>query len=383
LTRRLVILTEIISPYRIPLFNSLSRQPGVDLHVIFLSETDPGLRQWQVYKSEIQFSYQILRAWRKRVGRYNMLLNFGLSGVLKAASPHVILCGGYNYIASWQALFWARSHNTPFLLWSESNVQDLRRGHAIVEILKDQFFRKSSGFVVPGQSAREYVRVHKIKDNRIFTAPNAVDNELFANAAKAARQNATALRTQLGLPKRYILFVGRLVPEKGVFELLSAYAKLDERTREQIGLVFAGDGVAREQLETQSASISPGMVRFAGFVQRDPLATYYALADMLVLPTYSDPWGLVVNEAMACGLPVVVSRVAGCAADLVKENWNGMLIAPKDVSSLAAAIGRIAEDPELHAAMGKNSAQLISSYSPTAWSAAISRAVVEIGESSD
>jgi 1,2-diacylglycerol 3-alpha-glucosyltransferase len=382
-TRRLVILTEIISPYRIPLFNLLARDPDVSLHVIFLSETDPGLRQWQVYKSEIRFSYQILPAWRKRLGRYNMLLNFGLSSALKASSPDIILCGGYNYLASWRALFWARSRNIPFLLWCESNVQDLRRRHALVEILKDEFFQKSTGFLVPGKSAHEYVRVHRINDDRIFTAPNAVDNELFATASKTARQNARALRAQLGLPQRYILFVGRLVPEKGVFELLSAYAKLDERTREQVGLVYAGDGAARRELEVRSASISPGMVRFAGFVQRDPLARYYALADMLVLPTYNDPWGLVVNEAMACGLPVIVSQVAGCAADLVKENWNGMLINPKDVLSLAAAIGRVAGNCELRDAMGINSAELISTYSPAAWSLGVSRSLAALGGPSD
>ena len=106
--RRLVILTEIISPYRIPLFNALARQPEVDLHVIFLAETDPTLRHWQVYKEEIQFSYEVLRSWRKRIGRYNMLLNFGLVQALKEARPDVILCGGYNYVASWQALSWAR-----------------------------------------------------------------------------------------------------------------------------------------------------------------------------------------------------------------------------------------------------------------------------------
>jgi 1,2-diacylglycerol 3-alpha-glucosyltransferase len=381
MTRRLVILTEIISPYRIPLFNTLARESGVDLHVIFLSETDPSLRQWQVYKSEIRFSYEVLRSWRRRVGRYNVLLNAGLSRALKIASPDVILCGGYNYVASWQALFWARARGIPFLLWSESNVQDSRRGLAPVEILKDEFIRQCNGFVVPGRSAREYFRAHKVKDDRIFTAPNAVDNRLFAAAAKVARQNASALRIQLGLPDRFILFVGRLVAEKGVFELLSAYAKLDERTREKVDLVYAGDGAAREALAAAAASISPGMIRFVGFVQRDPLAKYYALADMLVLPTYSDPWGLVVNEGMACGVPVVVSGVAGCAADLVMD--NGMQVPPRDVASLSAAIGRLAESAELRAAMGASSQRLISRYSPTAWSAGISGAIAQFGGASD
>ena len=86
MTQRLVILTEIISPYRIPLFNALARHPGVDLHVIFLAETDPSLRKWRIYKEEIQFSYQVLPSWRKRVGRYNWLLNRGVGAALGADS---------------------------------------------------------------------------------------------------------------------------------------------------------------------------------------------------------------------------------------------------------------------------------------------------------
>jgi len=380
---RLVILTEIISPYRIPLFNALARQPGVDLHVIFLAETDPSLRHWQVYKDEIRFSYEVLRSWRKRVGRYSALLNFALGQALKQARPDVILCGGYNYVASWQALSWARVHGIPFLLWSESNLQDLRRSHALVEMLKDEFLRQCSGFVVPGQSAREYLRAHKVKEARIFTAPNAVDNDLFAAAAADARQNKDARRADLGLPDRYFLYLGRLVPEKGVFDLLAAYAKLDQRRREQIGLVYVGDGVSRRQLEERAASISPGMIRFAGFVQRNPLATYYALAEMLILPTYSDTWGLVVNEAMACGLPVIVSRVAGCAADLVTENWNGLLISPGDVPALSTAMESLAGNSQLCASMGANSAQLISRYSPAAWALGISQAIATSGAASD
>jgi len=377
--RRLVILTEIISPYRTPLFNALARQPEVDLHVIFLAETDPSLRQWQVYKQEIRFSYEVLRSWRKRIGRYNSLLNFGLGRALNTAAPDAIVFGGYNYVASWQALFWARARGVPFFLWSESNLPDVRRGYALVEMLKDEFLRQCSGFAVAGRSAREYLRAHKVREDLIFSAPDAVDNDLFAAGAADSRRNALALRAELGLPGRYFLFVGRIVPEKGVFDLLAAYAKLDERRRQQIGLVYVGDGAFRRQLEERAASISPGMIRCAGFVQRNPLATYYALAEMLILPTYSDPWGLVVNEAMACGLPVLVSRVAGCAADLVMDNWNGFLISPGDVSAMSAAMGSIADNAQLCTSMGANSVQLISRYSPAAWALGISRAIESTG----
>ena len=372
--RRLVILTEIISPYRIPLFNDLVGQ--VDLHVIFLAETDPTLRQWKVYKEEIRFSYQVLPSWRQRFGKYNLLLNRGVAPALATSAPHVILCGGYNYIASWQALWWARAHKIPFVLWSESNAKDLRRGHIIVEFLKSEFLRKCSGFVVPGQAAQEYLCADKkITEDIMFAAPNAVGNDLFAAAAAAARQNADAHRRKLGLPRRYFLFAGRLVREKGVFELLSAYAKLDESMRQQVGLVFVGDGASRQQLQRQAASISPGVIRFAGFAQREQLAIYYALAEVLVLPTYADTWGLVVNEAMACGLPVILSRAAGCAAELLKENWNGLLVPPRDVSSLELAMRSLAEQPDLCATMGANSAQHIAHYSPSEWSKEIARMV--------
>jgi glycosyltransferase involved in cell wall biosynthesis len=128
-------------------------------------------------------------------------------------------------------------------------------------------------------------------------------------------------------------------------------------------------------LQEEAVAISPGVVRFAGFAQREQLATYYALAEMLVLPTYADTWGLVVNEAMACGLPVILSRAAGCAADLLKENWNGVLIPPRDVESLTAAMRELADQPELCATMGANSAQHILNYSPKEWSRGIAQLV--------
>lgn len=373
--RRLVIVTEIISPYRIPLFNALASCAGIDLHVIFLAETDPNLRQWEVQKNAIQFSYQVLSSWRTQLSGYNILLNAGVLKPFRTANPDVILCGGYNYLASWQALLWAQFNNIPFLLWSESNIQDMRPGHAPVELLKDGFLRRCNGFVVPGKSARNYLRSRKINDDKIFTAPNAVDNEFFQTAATQARKNAESLRLRLKLPERYFLFAGRLVPEKGVFELLSAYAKLDPSSRQQMALVFVGDGPSRAKLESGAAAISPGTVRFAGFIQQEELGTYYGLADALILPTYTDTWGLVVNEAMACGLPIILSRAAGCAADLVIENCNGLLVPPADATALASAMAMLAQRPDLSKSMGAKSSERVTEYSPATWTEGVVLAV--------
>jgi glycosyltransferase involved in cell wall biosynthesis len=373
MSARLVIITEIIAPYRIPEFNALAQRSDVNPHVIFLSETDPTMREWSVYKDEIRFSYEVLPSWRRRLGRYHILLNWGLRRSLQRARPEMILCGGYTYAASWRALRWAVSRRVPFLLWLESTASDQRHRYFAVEFLKRRFLRWCSGAVVPGHSSRNYARDLGVRESQIFTAPNAVDNNFFAQRTDALKRRET--RPGRKLPSRYFLFAGRLVPEKGVFDLLDAYAKLGPDLRSQMSLVFAGSGRAEPQLIARSRAIQPGSVHFAGFVQKEELADFYALADMLILPTHTDTWGLVVNEAMACGLPIICATVAGCAADLVQDGWNGRLVAPGDVAQLAAAMDSLARDPELRSKMGTRSRQRIALYSPQAWAEGVAAAV--------
>lgn len=371
---RLVIITEIIAPYRIPVFNALAQHPEIDLKIIFLAQTDPSIRQWRVYAQEIKFSHEILPSWRTRLKKYNLLLNQKVAGALRKANPDVIVCGGYNYLASWQALRWAKRNCVPFLLWCESTVNDHRAGHRLVESLKQKFFDKCEGCIVPGTASGEYARQMGVSTGRIFLAPNAVDNHLFASRAGHARRIAAQMRAELNLPAQYFLFAGRLVKSKGVFELWEAYGGLNENLRSQFGLVFAGDGPLRPELETIAKSISPGTIRLAGFVQRDELAIYYGLADCLVFPTHSDPWGLVVNEAMACGLPVICGRSAGCAADLVKA--NGRLVDPRNVDQLTHAMHEIAADVDLRRRMSRESLRIIPNYSPEICASGIAQAAL-------
>jgi len=379
MSRRLVILTEIIAPYRIPVFNVLARRAGLDLHVMFLAETDEALRQWRVYKNEICFSHQILPSWRWRAGKNIVLINRGLWSALNKVSPQVIICGGYNYAASWEALLWARRHGVAFVLWSESNGQDARQGRAWVEFLKTYFLRHCDRFVVPGKASFEYLRSLGSPEASILTAPNAVDNSWFATQAENTRAHAAEFREKLGLPSRFILFVGRLVPEKGIFDLLEAYAKLESGVRSEVGLVFAGDGVSKEKLAQQAKRISPGTVCFPGFAQREDLVALYALAETLVLPTHSEPWGLVVNEAMACGLPIIVTSVAGCSADLVEDGWNGYVVPPRDSERLSVAINSLVRQPGLKRLMSARSSERIRNYSPEACADGLAAAALSAG----
>jgi glycosyltransferase involved in cell wall biosynthesis len=375
---KLVLLTEIIAPYRIPVFNALAQREELNLHVLFFSENDPALRQWQVYKDEIRFQYEVLPSWRRRLGKYNFLINRGVTPALNRIRPDAILCGGYNYLASWQAAYWARRHGVPFLLWSESTALDGRRRFFPIEAMKTQFLRLCSAFVVAGQSSKIYLKELGIADERIFIAPNAVDTSLFATLAKKARRTGPELRKRHSLPPRYFLYVGRLVRAKGVFDLLEAYVLLRAEHRGQVGLVFVGDGGDRSELMRRASQIAPGSIQFTGFVQRDNLPEFYTLADALIFPTHSDPWGLVVNEAMSCSLPVIATQVAGCAPDLVKNEWNGFIVPPENPTRLAAAMSALASDSGLLLEMGNRSRERIDANSPAAWAEGVVRVMKTI-----
>jgi glycosyltransferase involved in cell wall biosynthesis len=372
--RRIVIVTEIIAPYRIPVFNALARLDGIDLHVIFLAETDPTQREWRVHKEDIGFSYEILPNLRRRIHGQNVLLNWGVSKALNNAAPDAILCGGYNYLASWASLRWAERRQIPFYLWVESTKMNIRSGDRWTETLKSQFMHRCTAFIVPGIAASDYVESYGVPKSKIFVAPNAVDNHFFEQRSISIRQRATFHRFDLGLPPRFFLFVGRLVHEKGIFDLLDAYHILPPELQRDVGLVYVGDGPARATLQRRSKDVG-GSVVLAGFAQRDRLAQFYALADAFIFPTHADAWGLVVNEAMACGLPVVCSDATGCAADLIRAETNGYIVTSHDVKGLSTAMAQLIVDNDLRLRMGKRSRQLIRNFSPKLCATGIANAV--------
>jgi len=211
---RVALLTEIISPYRIPVFNALAHQEGIDLHVIFLAETDPTQRQWLVYKDEIEFSYEVLPSRRWRWHGVHVLLNRGMGKALQRFGPDSILCGGYNHPAFWQAMTWAKFHSAHFAAWIESTSLDQRHRSPLVDFIKRQFIHNCSSFAVPGKSSFEYVGSMGVSAERIHTAPNAVDVRRFASLARSVKQGEQPCRNELGLPLRYFLYAGRIIPRK-------------------------------------------------------------------------------------------------------------------------------------------------------------------------
>jgi glycosyltransferase involved in cell wall biosynthesis len=178
----------------------------------------------------------------------------------------------------------------------------------------------------------------------------------------------------MGLPPRYFLFVGRLIREKGVLDLLEAFRLLKPDLQAEVGLVYAGNGPMRAELQSRARTISAGKVLFPGFVHRDELAAYYALAECLVFPTHSDTWGMVLNEAIACGLPIISSSAAGGAADLVRR--NGIVVPPHDVQRLASAMDYLPNHPAARDQMSVETRHIAQEYSPELCAKGIAQAAL-------
>jgi len=175
--------------------------------------------------------------------------------------------------------------------------------------------------------------------------PYAVDTDYFREQADIWRARRAEIRAEKGWTQDYVLlYVGRLVRKKRVDVLIATMQKL-ERTRKDIRLLIVGDGVEYTPLAEQARGL--GNVHFLGFRDLPDLPQYYAIADAFVLPSEIEPWGIVVAEALACGLPVIATRKVGAAWDLIQDGKNGYVVPENDAAALAVAIDRACKSNSL------------------------------------
>ncbi len=371
---RVVLLTNILAPYRVPVFSELNRELDGQLTVVLVAETE-AQRQWKIRRDGLPFKCRILKPGLMPRGLAEQTAAARrMWGVLGEEQPSAIVSGGYDYLPAWVAYGYARLRGIRFLLWVESNLHDLRKTSGLRERLKRRIVRGADGIIVPGQASAAYARSLGATEAKIYFAPNAVDGDFFAR--EAGHFDAARERARRGLPARLLLYVGRLVREKGVYDLLEAF-RIVIQTLPDVGLVIVGDGPERAALEEICEQQQIAQVYFEGFRQQEELPYYYALADLLVFPTHSDPWGLVINEAFSCGLPVVASRVAGASADLVREGQTGAVVEPRQPVQLAAAIVRLLGNPQHLCHMGLECRRVIQQFSPVACARGIAIALKE------
>jgi 1,2-diacylglycerol 3-alpha-glucosyltransferase len=285
--------------------------------------------------------------------------------VLGKTKPQVVAIPGWSSPAALAALAWCCAAKTPALLLSESTAYDEPRTRW-KEWVKTRIVRLFSAALVGGTPHVAYVAALGLARRRVFTGYDVVDNEYFAARSDTARSDASALRLRHGLPARYLLASNRFVEKKNLLRLLDAYAAYVERLGAVAwDLVLLGDGPMKVALTDQVARLGLiGRVQFPGFKQYDELPAFYGLAAAFIQASTTEQWGLVVNEAMASGLPVLVSERCGCAPDLVKNGINGFTFDPYDIEGMIARMLQISGDKCDLAAMGQASREIIRGWSP-------------------
>jgi glycosyltransferase involved in cell wall biosynthesis len=284
---------------------------------------------------------------------------------LNLYDPKVVIIGGYNYLFCWAALFWAKKNTRKVIVINESHYLDKKR-LVIKETIKRFFVSKCDAALVDGTRHRDYTIGMGLEPGKIFikhgTGP--VDVSFYQRAVSQFRNNKLELCDKLGISYKNFLFVGRFSPEKNIIFLIKAYKRLKEEEAENWGLILVGNGSQKREIEDFICTNRVNDIFIPGFKQREELALFYAISDVFILPSISEPWGLVVNEAMASGLPILVSNRCGCYPDIVQDGRNGFSFDPVNEDELHGLMRSISQGKYNLETMGKASVEIIQEYTP-------------------
>ena len=304
---------------------------------------------------------------------------------LERIRPAAVALPGWAHPAALAGLSWCLRRAVPAVVMSESNAWDEPRD-ARRESLKRRVVAQCRAGLVGGDGHRDYLAALGLPRESIFLGYDAVDNGHFAAGAAAARADAAATRASLGLPARYWLASARFVAKKNLPRLLQAWSgyrrlALAADGSEGCDLVLIGDGELKAELLACRRELGlDDCVYLPGFVQYGQLPAYYGLAEGFVHASTVEQWGLVVNEAMAAGLPVLVSRACGCAANLVADGENGATFDPLDVEALAGLLRRYCGlPPAARAALGRRSVDFVAGWGTERFAEGLESAVQAAG----
>jgi glycosyltransferase involved in cell wall biosynthesis len=356
-----------MGPYHFGRMTALATHPEIRLRVVeTANEDDHG---WE--RTEVPGGLDLVSLTTKRFSdAVCSTTSSAYRDVLEDYGPDVVVESGYAERHSNRVLFdYVKRHpSTMTLLWSETTAIDHRR-RRLREELKSYLVTRFDGALVAGGPQARYLGALGMPSARIRIVGGCVDNEFFASETDRARLQP-ARRLRLGLPQRYFLYVGRFIREKNLKTLLAAYDYYRaERGPRAWDLVLVGAGPEEANLRSMVRKRTLEGVHFAGLRQTDELPAFYAFASSLILPSLSEPWGLVVNEAMAAGLPVLVSERCGCAEDLVRNGRNGFVFDPGDVAALAGVMTKISTGEVDPVALGREGRQHVRAYSPERFAA--------------
>jgi len=397
---RLAIVASHVIQYQDPLFRLLAAEPDIDLEVLYCSRH--GLEAFRDADMATTLSWDIdllgyphrfLWNASKDLNRgFWRLVNPGIvrallrgpsgqraadsgqendASAFPARSPlpaarfdAVLFMTGWGSFTALLGMLTCRLFHIPFFVYGDSSFpppEDSARSRIRAGLMR-MLFSITTGFMTSGALNAEYYRHYGADPRRFFLLPWAIDNERFTRESALQPGQREALRARYGIATGAVVFLfsAKLVERKDPFALLKAYERM--RRRERAAVVFMGDGVLREPLERYAREHGLGGAHFTGFVNQTAIPKHYAMADVFVLPSTYEPRGAVINEAMASGLPVVVTDRCGSIGDIVLDGDNAFVYPAGDAEALAKILDRLTDDEALRARMAERSREIIATW---------------------
>ncbi len=411
---RIAFVTSHPIQYQVPVFRCLTQTPGIDLTVLYAMLPDSATQgagfgvsfEWDIPLLE-GYNYRVL----KNVSANPGVTHFGgcdtpeIADVLKELKIEAVVVNGWVVKTCLQALRAAKKLRVPCIVRGEAN--NLRKRPLWKRLPQRLLVRKYDAVLPIGKASREFYRSHGVSESKMFDARYCVENQRFARAANEAEPRRSTLRSQWGIPENAVCFLycGKFEQKKHPVELVEAFLQahqqsMDSEQNTQIHLLMVGDGELRGECEKRVAAhealgargegrgeLTPRSsllaprppVTFTGFLNQSQIVDAYVASDVLALPSDAgETWGLVVNEAMACGRPAIVSHLVGCGEDLIQPDETGWVFRFGDWSSLSELMLSVSRNPHHLASMRQNCLQRISEYSPEAAARGIESAAFSV-----
>ncbi|MFH1858260.1 MAG: glycosyltransferase family 4 protein [Candidatus Omnitrophota bacterium] len=335
---------------------------GADLQVIQIAGKGSPYEFARITDCDtVAFPWMCLYPHETMESLHSSVVSKRLFSELDRIKPDVILAGAIAYPSGATAVRWARRRKRAVVIMDDARLKDVPRS-CLVNWVKRRIYANVDALLIPAPSHTADYEFWGVDIDRMFFGIDVVDNDFFSKDSAVAKYSPEFIRQKYALPEKYILGVGRQIAKKNWVLLIRAFVAVHAERRAEWGLVLVGDGPEAENLKHLAASLD-GKVIFLPFQSQRALCEIYSLADCLVLPSFGETWGLVVNEAMACGLPVMVSKECGCARTLVQDGYNGWVFDPQSPAYLTALLRRFIDIPEKEKTqMGMRSREIIADW---------------------
>lgn len=358
--KRIMLVTNIPNPYRIPLFNQLnSKLQGMDLELkVVFGAKGYERRKWDIDLEDCQFDFEILKSRKLKLGAAERIM-FSYKGLLRAINryePEIIIIIGYS-LGTFKLFLRSFFKKTKYIIWSGSVSKEGRNDTFLRICYRKLLIARAVGFVAYGQKAKDYLISLGAPEDRIQIAINTVDTEFFRVETEKLRSRSVGNNSP-----RHLTYIGYLEPRKNVMRILEV-VKLLNRQRNDFVLAIIGDGSDKKRLtDFADQNGLNNVVSFHGFKQKDELPEFLAKSSCFLFQTDFDIWGLVLNEAMAAGIPCISSINAGATNDLIIEGKTGFALDFAHRQDVLEKINLILDDPQLAETLGTNAQKHIEEH---------------------